>query len=75
MKIAEKRRPPGKDHLTLYNQQQKDKEKKLQQAKELQQQKEIEECTFTPTLIASSNPKMPPKIELNVDYANFISDI
>lgn len=74
MKIAERRRPAGKDHMEIYCQERKNKEKRLEQIKQQLEQKEKEQCTFSPRLVASSKPVMPPKIQLNVDYANFITD-
>jgi len=74
MRIAEKKRPQGKDHMEIYYQKQQNKAKKIEEAKKLQEQKEIEQCTFSPKLIASSNPIPPPKIELNVGYEHFLSD-
>ena len=63
--MSEKRRPPGKDHVGIYFQEQRDVEKKRELAKKQLEEKEANQCTFSPAFVSSNNPTIASKLGLD----------
>ena len=55
--MAEKKRPPGENHIKLYFKERHESDKKLELLKKEQDQKKVEECTFSPTIIKTWSTK------------------
>jgi len=55
--MAEKRRPPGENHIEIYFKERSESSKKLEVLKSELAMKDIKECTFSPKIIRTRSQK------------------